>query len=462
MRKSTLALVLTVAILLTAAVSLTACTIDTPTPAAPTPTPVSAPTPTPEAAPAPRATPKPYRVDERFINDYNTLWSILENDYPFFGVAERVTGSDFAAVKEKYREKLQIPHRINTPKDFFTNIVQPCLWEFDYAGHLTAISQQEYTERYKRYQRFLGDGGLDPKGENAWEQYNLPKVREFYGGTVSQESSAAPDKAAAPTSNTASAVSNLSFQDFPEEKTAYVSIKAMTLPFDNDDEDKLKAFFERIEKSGFQHCIIDIRKNGGGSDMYWRHNIVAPNLTENRPYSNYALIQGERCREYVAGSGLDWYSIYPIEDMKTDNLPRLSAEDYRNADYYAICNKTTGTMSGHNESDPYNPVFKGDFWLLVGPRVYSSSEMFANFCKETGFAKLVGATTGGDGLGIDPMIVSLPETGICIQFSSLNGLNPDGSSNEEFGTEPDIVIAEGEDALTRCLQEISRTTAKAD
>lgn len=90
--------------------------------------------------------------------------------------------------------------------------------------------------------------------------------------------------------------------------------------------------------------------------------------------------------------------------------------------------------------------------MLVDDAVYSASEAFASFCKATGFATLVGTTTGGDGVGIDPMVVVLPHSGICLRFSSSLGLNPDGSGNEEFGTVPDVVCEPGEDALEKCLE----------
>ena len=92
--------------------------------------------------------------------------------------------------------------------------------------------------------------------------------------------------------------------------------------------------------------------------------------------------------------------------------------------------------------------------MLVGPGVYSASEMFAIFCKDTGFAPLVGQTTGGDGIGVDPMVCVLPNSGIAYQFTTINGLNLSGGSNQEMGTEPDIVVPVGVNALEVCLRAI--------
>jgi Periplasmic protease len=84
--------------------------------------------------------------------------------------------------------------------------------------------------------------------------------------------------------------------------------------------------------------------------------------------------------------------------------------------------------------------FRGRIWVLVDESVYSASESFVLFCQQTGFATLVCRTTGGDGIGaMDPVYLQLPNSGILIQYTVPLGLNPDGSSNEEMGTTPDLV-----------------------
>ncbi|MEM9857720.1 MAG: S41 family peptidase [Bacteroidota bacterium] len=77
-------------------------------------------------------------------------------------------------------------------------------------------------------------------------------------------------------------------------------------------------------------------------------------------------------------------------------------------------------------------------YLLVNHNVYSSSELLAYFFKATSFGKVVGEQTGGDGIGTDPIILALPNSGIIIRFTGEMGLNPNGSANEEKKTVPDI------------------------
>ena len=107
------------------------------------------------------------------------------------------------------------------------------------------------------------------------------------------------------------------------------------------------------------------------------------------------------------------------------------------------------------EPDGAAQPFAGRIWVLVDESVYSASESFAMFCQQTGFATLVGRQTGGDGIGIDPVYLQLPNSGILVQYTPLFGLNPDGSSNEEVGTTPDLVSPGQEPPLVTALRAIA-------
>lgn len=62
------------------------------------------------------------------------------------------------------------------------------------------------------------------------------------------------------------------------------------------------------------------------------------------------------------------------------------------------------------------------------------------FCKNSGFATLVGTTTNGDGGVADPLLLALPNSGLLIRFSIFYGLNADGAGNEATGTTPGHII----------------------
>ncbi|MCT4629484.1 S41 family peptidase [Winogradskyella sp.] len=87
-----------------------------------------------------------------------------------------------------------------------------------------------------------------------------------------------------------------------------------------------------------------------------------------------------------------------------------------------------------------NKAYSGKIYLLVDEAVFSSSEALAFFCKATNFATVVGETTSGNGVGTDPLLITLHHSGVVIRFTREMGLNLDGSANEKTKTEPDVLI----------------------
>ena len=85
--------------------------------------------------------------------------------------------------------------------------------------------------------------------------------------------------------------------------------------------------------------------------------------------------------------------------------------------------------------------FKGNIYLLVDEAVYSSSESFSIFCKDSGFATLIGERTGGDGGGMDPVLFNLKNSGLIVRMSAHMYLTEQGICNEEFKTTPDYEIS---------------------
>ena len=94
--------------------------------------------------------------------------------------------------------------------------------------------------------------------------------------------------------------------------------------------------------------------------------------------------------------------------------------------------------------------------MLIYSSNYSASDAFASFCKATGFARLVGETTGGNGRGGQPYTFALPNSGLLVYFDPYFSLNPDGSCNAIAGTRPDIETKAGMTALETCLEAIGR------
>lgn len=224
---------------------------------------------------------------------------------------------------------------------------------------------------------------------------------------------------------------NYDLEVLEENKVAYIRLKSMmtTDEFSSDaDGDVIYDFLKKVE--GYPYLIVDIRGNGGGSDGYWRSNLVGSLIDKTTSYEAQLLF---RDSEYIKPFIEDRYSLY--DALTVDKLPKdkkYPAEVFTQFKYFVALTETV---------IPYNPVkFKGKVYLLVDGGVYSAAESFASFAKSTGWATLVGTTTGGDGIIADPALMMLPNSGIVVRFSSSMGLNTDGTANEEFHTSPDIYV----------------------
>ncbi len=205
-------------------------------------------------------------------------------------------------------------------------------------------------------------------------------------------------------------------------------------------------FYDEI--SGCEHLIINLAENNGGNSTYWMDAIVAPNITEEIILENHYLMRESELTERFCGY------LYKGSQLTADRLlanpayTRLNREDI--ADMQHVRSETV-SISPLGDSK----AFGGRIWVLTSPFVHSGAERFANFCKRTGFATLVGQTTKGDGLMSKPILFALPNSRILVSFCVEYALNGDGTCNQETGTVPDI---ESNYILASCLEVIRGET----
>lgn len=210
------------------------------------------------------------------------------------------------------------------------------------------------------------------------------------------------------------------------DKIAYIKVWSFAYNYVDKDRQGIYTFFESIKN--YPYLIIDIRGNGGGSENYYAQNLVAPLIDKALSAKFYMLFRNtKQLKPFLLSRGIITTPISKLPEGL--NYPQ----------------ETKYLFSGYLESNkkvfPKNPVgFKGKIFLLVDDYVYSSAETFAALCKATGFATIVGTTTGGDGIGIDPGVLVMPNSGLVVRFSMEMGLNPDGTCNEEYHTQPDIFV----------------------
>lgn len=369
---------------------------------------------------------------EQRLEDYDFLWNTLRESYLYWGVVER-KGLDPEEIYEEYRTFIaENPN----DADFFVAL-NSMMFRLGGTGHLGLIEPDMYEYIRDIYADTPNRAHWHSELQNETTQKNYPAFGELLQAMNSENSDENfEDSSLRPSPNVTAFI-------IPGGETAYIKIGSFGPEHYENDRRVLFEFYKQT--AGCKSLIIDITSNGGGAEHYWTDLLVAPHIEGTLSNDNYALVSlSDNNRPYMAGEDV---TLLPISELP--ELAGLLPEDRARATHFYVSNRSV------TASDFRSP-FVGRIILLTGPNVYSSSEAFAVFCKDTGFAKLVGHTTGGDGIGIDPAFVRLPNTGILVRYSMIFGLNKDGGSNEEFGTAPDIECAENESALAKALEYLGK------
>ncbi|MDK0540853.1 S41 family peptidase [Clostridium perfringens] len=360
-------------------------------------------------------------TEEQKIEDFNYLYKTIEENYPFLETNKRLNNVDWLSKKEEYLQRVK-----NTKSDIeFLITLNSILSELN-NGHthmITNSSQfrdlREIYSMNKGWQKKVQLPVLNNK--KALARYNINKNEKIQ--VLNQEKN-----------ENMEGIKNASTKDIVKGKIGYIYIPQMISYYNmGKDIELIDEYLNNIKK--YQALIIDIRGNGGGDSYYWISYLV-PKLIdkvyENTTYSFWK--DGEVINNYLKKSKVKYSTGFgEMKDLDTTKLVNLPVEVKEDFKYYS---KNTMEISPSEDSIK----FKGNIYMLVDKGVYSSSEAFASFAKQTGFATLIGERTGGDGIGSDPLLHMLPNSGYIFRFSKDMGTTADGTSNEEFKTEPDYEI----------------------
>ena len=373
---------------------------------------------------------------EQKLSDFNTLCAVLDESYPFWNEVGQA-GIDKEEVYNRYRADTAATE---TDIEYF-KLIHSFLNEFKGFGHLSVLDGY----MYGIYMDSISESNHLLSGR---EEESIAPLRKVLENPVSSNTYGLLDQSHEGFRSTIGLKEEYRNQSAENEprpvevtasiyedgKAAYIKIGSFELTNYQKHQVALENFFSQI--ADVPNLIIDLRGNSGGSDLYWENLIVQPNAKENLTSERLFLFnQNEVTEGYI--------SALKIATDEIGSLPKPLWSQYEDL----FTHYTTDITEFKAAEHPY----PGTVWVLVDDKVYSSAENFVAFCKNTGFATLIGTSTGGDGGIADPLLVSLPNSGLIIRFSAFYGLNEDGNGNEANGTEPDIKISENEDALEKCL-----------
>lgn len=435
---------------------------------------------------------------EEKLEDFRYAYDVLKDSFPFFEIEKEKTGFDWLANKDNFEEKIKETQNnnefyntlngiINMIQNGHTGVLSPTRYEGivpgykDISNHAwgQVLTQKGVQDKYRDWANLIDDTRIvlpiklgyiegkyvavedfedvkrgwiinsiedkpadiyfkenmdkyylnyDDKRDKLYTKSNMIVAEEEkqYKITFITKDNKKLDKYFNPMEyiqDNSIQNANTSSEEkvLKEGKVGYIKVKSMSNRTLQSDGKKIIEFYKSIKD--YPYLIIDIRGNGGGTDEYWKNNIVEPLISDSESSLVAMAYKGSYIKPFLRGRGI---TTKPIEKLPE----QFSSKHALQMETFLTTSRTI---------KPKNTVgFKGAIYLLVDDRVYSSSESFAAFSKGAGFATLVGTTTGGDGIGIDPCVMALPNSGLVVRFSLDMGINSDGTINEKEHTKPDV------------------------
>ncbi len=440
-----------------------------------------------EAASEDELHPREPLTTEALLADFDTMIELMEETFPYFGVAERRLGVDIRALAEEKRSVIEnypesmesFAKELGMSPEEMPVMDEHLFWSILHHDFFSRFPMTFHTfvYNYRFYDIYK------PSYTNTWSPFNTPMNYHAFTNSVTQGFYREQEALYKTLAEEASPGFKLIFREeesagFPhaavetemieEGRIAYLSVPHFA-DFGQSTINRLRGLYRDIGE--YEHLIIDIRENMGGATDLWRMLIMKPLWPEEEPMPDmplYAFYRGSELGKSLGEANVKIESAYsryrpeseglvPISEILEENpLPELNEEDMETLDYgvryhTGIENiewRHINQMGLQNISDS---AFEGEIWLLIGNRNYSAAALFARHAKEMGFATLVGEPTAG-AYTTHVSNFTLPNTGIILRWDMDYVTDEAGRALNEFPTTPHYKNRPGMDALETVLE----------
>lgn len=338
--------------------------------------------------------------------DYELLWEALETDYPYLDYL-RGKGVDVDRIRESYAEQVRQAQNA----DEFAAILERMFLAMQNTAHLWVVSREDFPYFYSAYKEHI-----DP-----WRETVEAAAQAGYYSL--------PTESGSPDESGIGYIPPVKVTWYADCSTLCITVRTFAHEAVERDRDVIWQAIAQYPDA--ENIVFDISNNSGGDTGYWMANIVAP-FGEDQAFGLRMYYRDSpRNRLYVDAIVDAFFAeSLPLEEVEA---PAAWAEELG-----------LDSVLVHDLPIPGEPKIQSNAkrWVIVNGVVYSSAEAFVCFCKSTGWATVIGTQTGGDGVGFDPALLLLPNSGLLVRFSIVAGESPGGGMNIE-GTAPDVELKTG-------------------
>ena len=341
-----------------------------------------------------------------YSTDYELLWEALETDYPYLDYL-RGKGVDVDRIRESYAEQV----RQAQDADEFAAILGRMFLAMQNTAHLWVVSREDFPYFYSAYMEYI-----DP-----WRETVEAAAQAGYYSL--------PTESGSPDGNGLGYLPPVKVTWYADCSTLCITVRTFAHEAVERDRDVIWQAIAQYPDA--ENIVFDISNNSGGDTGYWMANIVAP-FGEDQAFDLRMYYRDSpRNRLYVDAIVDAFFAeSLPLEEVEA---PAAWAEELGLDSVIVGELQIKGTPKIQSNAKR---------WVIVNGVVYSSAEAFVCFCKSTGWATVIGTQTGGDGVGFDPALLLLPNSGLLVRFSIVAGESPGGGMNIE-GTAPDVELKTG-------------------
>lgn len=354
---------------------------------------------------------------EEKVEDFEYLCGFLEDNYPLLKSDE---GVDWVGEKDNFKASIEDTSTDKMFIDELTNIVAQLNDDFT-----QVLPDSSFKHWYALYASLENEDDFKPWAEVIKDEKILKRYR-FHESQLRTVERMNKQQEGVGKRNMPGVPAFKSKKIVPGE-VAYLEFQSMSVERIKKDCEPIREFLEEVKN--YEKLILDLRTVLywlGDEDAYWIKNIIEPLIDEEISVDNYMLRRGEYGKKFHDHKGTEFMS---LEELSDEIVNEELKKDF---DYY---NKENITIK------PVDSIgFNGEIYIIIDEMTAFIAENLASFCKDSGFATLVGEENFGMNEHVDNPIFSLPNSGILVGIRDIVFLNNDGTINQKVNLRPDIEV----------------------